>query len=53
MTDLQGKRIMTSENIHDGMAIDMSKLPQGFYLVKIYCNGPVKTNETVKIFKGN
>jgi hypothetical protein len=53
MTDLQGKRIMTSENIHDGMVIDMSKLPQGFYLVKIYCNGPVKINETVKIFKGN
>lgn len=42
-----------SANISSGMAIDMSKLPQGFYLVKIYCNGPVKINETVKIFKGN
>ncbi|MFI5192755.1 MAG: FG-GAP-like repeat-containing protein [Chitinophagales bacterium] len=53
ITDLQGRQLLEKENIQDGMIIDMSKLPQGFYLVKFYGNNQVRVSQTVKIMKEN
>ncbi|MCC9137618.1 FG-GAP-like repeat-containing protein [Pontibacter silvestris] len=49
VVDLQGRQLVISKDMHSGVATDISLLPQGIYVVKVYNNG--KLIDTMKIMK--
>jgi hypothetical protein len=51
ITDIQGKQLML-RNIQNGVPIDISKLPQGIYFIKLYSKTNLSIHENSKIIKG-
>ncbi|HEV8505747.1 MAG TPA: FG-GAP-like repeat-containing protein [Chitinophagaceae bacterium] len=52
VVSLQGKQVLINKNVGNGSKINLSKLPQGMYLIKIY-NSTLTINKTVKVIKAN
>ena len=52
ITDVQGRRVLTSSSLRNASFIDLSRLSQGVYFVRIY-NDRLKINHTLKIVKQN
>jgi hypothetical protein len=48
--DLKGNQLLIKTNVHSGTTIDLSNLPSGMLLLKVYSNNP-KVNNTIKIIK--
>jgi type IX secretion system substrate protein/VCBS repeat protein len=52
ITDVQGRRVLSAISLRNASSIDLSRLPQGIYFVRIY-GDRLKINYTVKIIKQN
>jgi FG-GAP-like repeat/IPT/TIG domain/Secretion system C-terminal sorting domain len=52
VSDFQGNQVLLIENIQTPALIDLSPLPQGIYLIKIY-NSQLNISNTIKIIKEN
>lgn len=52
ISDLQGRRVLGATSMRNASSLDLSRLPQGVYFVRIYSDR-IKINYTVKIIKHN
>jgi len=50
LTDLQGRQILSRQNVHNAESIDLNKFPAGIYFLKILSKDQ-KINYTTKIIK--